>query len=170
MIAASSALRFETVLLRQPAGLSFVVAHGKQEHLAGNELVAALLRFPIGDVEQVDQIASDLHVAAVAFDLRQAVDGLIDRRFQRLHVDARLCQQRGRCAVLLLQQGHQQMHRLHHLVVVADSQALCVGQRLLKLGGQFVLSHGECPCQLVRWLRSGGMFPVFKTAKSLCSE
>ena len=73
------------------------------------------------------------------------LDGLIERRLQCLHVDAGLRQQRRRRAGLLLQQGEQQVRRRDHLVVVPDGQALRIRQRLLELGGQLVLSHGEFP-------------------------
>ena len=38
-----------------------------------------------------------------------------------------------------------QSRPLDHLVVVTDGQALGIGERLLELGGQFVLSHVELP-------------------------
>jgi hypothetical protein len=50
----------QAVLLRQPPGLALVLGQGEQEHLAGDELVAALLRFLVGQVEQVGQVAADL--------------------------------------------------------------------------------------------------------------
>jgi hypothetical protein len=61
----------QAVLLRQPPGLALVLGQGEQEHLAGDELVAALLRFLVGQVEQVGEVAADGDVAAVAGDLRQ---------------------------------------------------------------------------------------------------
>ena len=50
---------------------------GKQEQLGGDELVAALLRFLVGEVEQVGELARDVDFAARALDLRQAVDRLL---------------------------------------------------------------------------------------------
>jgi hypothetical protein len=35
------------------------------------------------------------------------------------------------------------VRRFDHLLVVADGQALRIGQRLLELGGQFVETHAE---------------------------
>ena len=135
----------EAVLLRQTARFAFVIAHSKQEHLAGDELIAALLRFLVGKVEQVGQIAANRHLAAVPFDRGQAINRLIERRLERLHINAGLCQKRSRTAIILLQQGEQQVLRLDHLVVVTDRQALCIGQSLLKFGGKFVEAHEGSP-------------------------
>ena len=44
-----------TVLLEQPSGLALVLGQGEQEQLGGDELVAALLGFLVGQVEQVRQ-------------------------------------------------------------------------------------------------------------------
>ena len=135
----------EAVLLRQTARFAFVIAHSKQEHLAGDELIAALLRFLVGKVEQVGQIAANRHLAAVPFDRGQAINRLIERRLERLHIHPGLRQQRSRTAIVLLQQGEQQVLRLDHLVVVTDRQALCIGQSLLKFGGKFVEAHEGSP-------------------------
>jgi hypothetical protein len=129
------------VLLGQASALALVVAQREQEHLRSDELVAAFLRFLVGDVEQVAQIAANLHLAAVSFDFRQAGDRLRERRLQRRHVDAGTRQQRRGGAVVLLQQGEQQVLWLDQLVVVADRQTLGIGQRLLELGRQFVETH-----------------------------
>ena len=64
-IAVSSALRVSAVLLAQRGRSSpLSSASGEQEQLAGDELVAALLRFLVGDVEQLRQVARDVHLAA----------------------------------------------------------------------------------------------------------
>ena len=136
------------VLPGQAAGFTLVVADDEQEHLAGDELVTALLRFLVGEIEQVGQIATDLHLAVVAFDFRQALDRLIERGRERLHIGSRLGQQRRGRAVVLPEQGEQQVLRFDHRVVVADRQALGVGQGLLEFGCQFVESHG---CSLDGW-------------------
>ena len=104
-------------------------------HLAGDELVAALLRFLVGKIKQVGQIATDLHLTTMAFDLRQAIHRLIQRGLERLHIDTGLRQQRSRSPVVLLQEGQQQVLRLDHLIVVTNGQALSIGQSLLELGG-----------------------------------
>ena len=62
----------QAVLLGEAPGFALVLAQGEQEHFAGDELVAALLGFLVGQVEQVGQIAADGNLAAVTFDLGQA--------------------------------------------------------------------------------------------------
>ena len=75
-IAFSSALRVSAVLLEQAPGLALVVGQREQEQLGGDELVAALLRFLVGEVEQIVEVARDRDLAALPFDLGQAVDRL----------------------------------------------------------------------------------------------
>ncbi len=128
--------------LEQPAGLALVARQRQQEHLRGDELVAALLRFLVGEIEQVGEVTADRHLAAGAFHLRQAVDGRVQRLPQRRDIDAGTRQQRRGAAVVLVEQGQQQVLRLDHLVVVADGDALGVGDGLLELGGEFVEAHG----------------------------
>jgi hypothetical protein len=56
----------QAVLLGETAGFVLVFGQGEQEHLAGDELIAALLGFLVGQVEQVAEVATDGDVAAVA--------------------------------------------------------------------------------------------------------
>ena len=51
-------------LLEQPAGLAFVLDRREQEKLGGDELVAAFLRFLVGQIEQVRELARDVDFAA----------------------------------------------------------------------------------------------------------
>ena len=46
---------------------------GQHEQFRGNERVAALLRELVAQIEVAAQIAGDLHVAAAALNLRQAI-------------------------------------------------------------------------------------------------
>ena len=78
----------------------------------------------------------------MSLDLWQTSNGLTERSLECLHIGAGLRQQRCRAAIVLLQQGQQQMLRLDHLVVVTDGQALCIGQSLLEFGSKFVKTHG----------------------------
>ena len=130
------------MLLQQPPGLALVIAGREQKHLRGDELVAALLRGLVGQVEQVVQVAPDLDFSAVAFHLGQPFDGIVQRGLQRRDIAARARQQRSRPTVGVVDQGQQQMLRLDELVVAADCQTLRIGQRLLELGGEFVETHG----------------------------
>ena len=127
--------------LQQASGLALVLGQGEHEHLRGDELVAALLRRAIGQVQKVGQFARYLHFAALPFDLGQARDGALEAVAQARHVDPGAGKQRGRAAVLLRHQGAEQMHRFDVGVIVAHGQALRIGERLLKFGGEFVQTH-----------------------------
>jgi hypothetical protein len=131
----------EAVFFKQAAGLALVVGQRQQKHLAGDELVAALLGGLVGEVEQVAQVAPDRHLAAVALHLGQALEGLAEGGLQPGAIHAGPLQQRRGAAVVLVEQGQQQVLRLDELLVVADGQALGVGEGLLELGGEFVVAH-----------------------------
>ncbi len=135
-------LAVEAGFLQQTPGLALVLGQRQQEHFGGDELVAGLLRFLVGDVEQVGQVAADADLAAVAFDLGQAIQGLGQCRLQPADIGSGTCQQGRRAAVLLVEQGQQQVLRLDELLVVADRQALGVGDGLLEPGRKFVEAHG----------------------------
>ena len=122
-------------------GVALVVGEREQEQFAGDELVAALGGVLVGQVEQVAEFARGADLAALPFDLRQAGDRLVERGLERRHVDAGAGEQRGGAAVLLVKQAGQQVRRLDKAVVVAQRQALRVGERLLQLGGEFVETH-----------------------------
>ena len=128
-------------LLERLAERTTILDRRQHEQLAGDELIAALLRQLVGDVEQSAQIVRALHVAAMALDLRQAVDDVGEQRAQPVDVDPRLDQQRPHAAALGVEHGQQQVRRLDELVVAADRQRLGVGQRRLKSAGEFVLAH-----------------------------
>jgi hypothetical protein len=95
----------QAVLARQATGIGFIVQQRQQHDFAGQEPIAALLRLAIGQVQQADQFAPDLHVAAIARDFRQALEGAAQRVLQAAHVDAGALQQRTRAAIVLVQQA-----------------------------------------------------------------
>ena len=132
----------EAVLLQQPAGVALVVGQRQQEQFRGDELVAALGRFLVGEVEQVAELARDGDLAALALDLGQALDRLGERRLEPRHGDAGAGEQRRGAAVLLVEQRREQVLRLDEAVVVAERHALGIGERLLELGRELVETHG----------------------------
>src|SRR5207245_44266 len=67
------------VFLQQAAGLALVLGEREQKELRGDELVAALLRFLVGQIQQAVQLARDLHLPAVALHLRQTRHRLLGR-------------------------------------------------------------------------------------------
>ena len=143
-------LSLQTMLTRQAPGLPLVFAEGEQEHLAGDELVAALLRLLVGQVEQVGQITPHLHIATVPLDLGQPLQGLLQIPLEHRHIDTGPPQQRYRTSFFLVQERQQQMLRFDELLVVAVGEALRIRQCLLKFGGEFVESHENLLTQSVR--------------------
>ena len=76
------------MLLEQPAGITFVVQQSQQKQFTGNEFVAALGRFLVGEIEQIAQIARGRNFPALPFYFRQVLDGFFQRRFQTRNGDA----------------------------------------------------------------------------------
>ena len=148
------------MLLQQPAGLALVLGQGEQEHLGGDELVTPLLRFLVRDVEEVAKVARQRDLAGSAFHLRQPLDALSEGVTQRRDVDARSLQQRRGAAVLLLQQRQQEVRGLDERVVLAERQALGVGEGLLELGRELVEAHAGTP--FFRPFQYEGFPPGFK--------
>ena len=131
------------MLTRETPGLAFVVRDREQEHLARDERVVELLCFLVRLVQQAGQFAADLHVAVGALHLRQARDGIVQRRLQRLHMHAGTREQRARRAIVLGDERRQDVNRFDVLIVVTDGQTLRVGQCFLEFSGEFVDSHQE---------------------------
>ena len=107
-------------LLENPSAFALVARRREQEQLGGDVLVAALLRFLVGDVEQLRELARDVHFARGAFDLGQARDGVGKTLLQRSGIAAGLGDQADDAAVLLLEQRREQVLRLDVLVVAAQ--------------------------------------------------
>ena len=75
--------------------------------------------------------------------LGRSLDRRLERRLQPGHGDAGAGEQRCGPAVLLGEQRRQQVLRLDEAVVVAEREALGVGERLLELGRELVEAHGR---------------------------
>jgi hypothetical protein len=123
-------------------GLALVVHRRQQKQLTGDELVAALARFLVGQVEQVDEFLRRLDLAAGAFHLGQPVHRRLQGGHQRGQARARLLQDRPRRAALLVDERGEHMHRLDVGVVVAQGQALGFLDGRLEGRGQFIETHG----------------------------
>src|SRR5262249_17462988 len=141
------------VLLEKATGLALVVREREQEQLGGDELVAALLCLLVGEVEERVQLARDLNLTAMALDLGQSRDRLTHGVAKARNVDAGARKQRGAAPVVLREQRREHVQRLDELLVVADGDALGVGEGPLELGGELVQAHRRA---------SGGFAPVFK--------
>ncbi len=64
---------------------------------------------------------------------------------QRVHIHSGGRQQRPHAAALLVEQRQKQMNRFDIVVIAPDRERLGIGQRHLKLVGQFVHSHMAIP-------------------------
>src|SRR5205814_9551357 len=80
-------------LLEEAPDVALVARRGQQEELGGDVLVATLLGFLVGDVEQVRQIAAHQDLARLALHYRQARDGGGQVFFQNAGVAACLADQ-----------------------------------------------------------------------------
>ena len=131
--------------LQQLASVALVVEGREHEQLAGDELIAALLRQLVGDVEQAVQVVGDVDLAGRALDLRQPIELRAELRSAAVDVDARLDQERLRRCRPAVEQRRHHVRRLDELIVAADAQRLRVGQRLLEAAREFVHAHGLRP-------------------------
>jgi hypothetical protein len=113
-------------LFERLADRAAVLDRRQHEQLAGDELIAALLRQLVGDVQHPPQLVRNLHVPAVAFHLRQAIDEASQQRVKPVDVDTRLDEQRPHAAALGIEHRQQQMCRLDELVVTPDRKRLRV--------------------------------------------
>ena len=88
------------------AELALVLERRQHEQLAGDVLIAALLRELVGELKQPVQLVGDVHfAAALPSTLRQAVERLAELRAQQIDVGAGLVEQVAHRAALLVQQG-----------------------------------------------------------------
>jgi hypothetical protein len=128
-------------VLEQLACLAFVSRACQKEQFRSDVLVAALLRFLVGDVEEVVEVAREMDFARrAALDLRQPVERLREARLEGARIAARLADE-ARDPVLLLEERQQQVLGLDCLVVAADREALGLGDGLLQPRGEFVETH-----------------------------
>ncbi len=128
--------RFQQLARIPPVG-----GAGEEEQLGSDVPVATLLRVLVGDIEEIGQVARDVHLARRALHLGQPVDRLGQGLFQGIWIAAGLRDERSDTAVLLVQEGQQQMLGLDLLVVAPEREALGLGQGLLQLGRELVESH-----------------------------
>jgi len=91
------------------------------------------------------RVAPDLDLAVDSLHLRHPLQRRVDRGGQGPDGHSRALQQRAGPSIGLAQHRRQHVHGLDVLVIVARRNRLRVGERLLKLGGQAVLSHGTAP-------------------------
>ena len=104
---------FTNALAQQELAKLVVLVHCRQQHqLAGDELVALLLRQAISLIEQTRQILRHIHVAGRILDFRQLVELFAQRLTQAVDVKADLHQQRPDRTALLFKQRLHQVRRL----------------------------------------------------------
>ncbi len=126
---------------QQLAGTGVLIHGGQQHQLAGNELIALLLRQAIGLIQQARQLLRQADVAGRVADSGQTLQRLTQGGAQGGNIKADLHQQRLDRAVLLFNQRQQQVQRINLGVVAADRHGLGVGQGDLELAGHTVNAH-----------------------------
>jgi hypothetical protein len=139
-MAASSALRRQAVATHDAADVGLGVGQCQQEHLAGDELVAALGGFLVGLPAATAPGRARAARSARRPAPGQVADGGFHRRGQRRGVGAGAVEQAfgpsGCC-----QHRGQHVGRLDVGVVARHGQALGLGQGLLEGGGELVETH-----------------------------
>ncbi len=128
-------------LLEQRAELQLRVGSGEHEHLARDELVAALGRFLLGRLQQGAHLAPGLDLLS-ALHLRQPLHGVLERGLQLADVDSGAGEQ-GLRAVGLRQHRGEHVDGLDVRVLTCQRQALRFPERLLEGRRQLVDSHGS---------------------------
>src|SRR5207244_1100359 len=131
--------------LQDPSGLPLVRRGGQEEQLRGDVLVAALLRFLVGDVKELSEVARHHYLARGAFHLGQARNGVGKSLLESIRISARLADKPGHSPVLLAEESEQQVLGLDVLVVLAQRIALRLGEGLLQLGSELFETHGLDP-------------------------
>src|ERR1700681_4808094 len=125
-----------------------ILERRQHEQLARYELVTALLRQLVGDVEHAVQVVGDVYVPGGAFDPRQPFQQRQQSRAQLIDVRAGLQQQRTHRAAGAVQHRQHQVRGLEELVIAAQRERLRVGERLLEPAGELVHPHGVLPFKL----------------------
>ena len=128
------------VLCKAP-GLGTVVRESQQEHFGRNELVARLHRLLFSEVEEVDEVARNLNVAALTGHLRQPVDRFVHVARKALHVDAGTLEQAPARTLIVGEHGCKQMQGFHDLIVMGECKRLSRAERILELSRELVLTH-----------------------------
>ncbi len=118
----------------------------KHEQLAGDELIAALLRKLVGEVEQSRQLVADVDVAFLPADSSAGGRCCSFMRWRSAGTLTCACVSNGAVEppCWSSKRSHD-VHRFKHVVVAPDGQRLRVGQRLLETRREFVHPHGYAP-------------------------
>ncbi len=108
---------------------------------AGNELIAALLRQLIRNVQELVKVVAEQYLATRSLDLGDAIQRAGKIRAQLRYLGTGFLEERPRGAALLIEQRRHEMHGLDVLIVAADGERLGIGQCRLEFGRQLVHSH-----------------------------
>ena len=112
-----------------------VLERGEHEQLAGDELVAALLRELVRDVEQAVAGRSRRALRPASPSTRGSRSSSAPSSERSLLTSTPAFTSSGRTVPpWLIQQGEHHVGGLDELVVAADGQRLGIGQRLLEFG------------------------------------
>ena len=142
-------------LLEEPAGGAAVVDHGQQQMLDGDVLVLEALGLVLGLAEQPVEPAADVPTAGGRFG--ETIELLLDPASQPADVDIRLAENGNRQALVVVQEGKQQVLDVDLRVSRAAGVRLGCRQRLLGLFREPIDVHSLLPS----WLGSGVSWPLF---------
>src|SRR6185369_4925519 len=129
-----------------------LLARGDEEVLGGHVLVLQLLRLVLGAVDELHDAVREVGLGAVHLGHRAQL--VLEARRHAPDVGADLLEHRPGDAVLLLEEGEDEVLHVHRLVVAAPRLGLGALQRILRLHGQFLGSHGG-NVRVARGLASG---------------
>src|SRR6202012_5014434 len=108
--------------LEQAAELTPVIAGSKYKQLAGNELIAALLRQLVRHIKQFMEVVAEEYFAGRSLYFGNPIESPGKIRAQFRHLGAGLLQ-KGPCgAALLVEQCRHEMHGLDVLIVATHGQ------------------------------------------------
>jgi hypothetical protein len=122
---------------RFPGGIQ----KGQQQVLRAGEIVLEAVSFLLGLVENLRHLGGHGELGSIAVYLRLPREGLSDGAGKLPRVHANALEQRRHHAVLLLQQGEQEVLGIQGRVVERVRKGVRFLQGFLRLQGQFVISH-----------------------------
>ena len=160
-IAASSALRFRPCSLRRrPA--SPLSRPARQEHLAGDELVAAFCASLSVTLRRLARSRPTCTSPPCPSTFGRRSMAFCRGGAERTGIHPRALQQRLGAAIVLAKQCREQVQRLDELLIVAHRNALCIREGLLELGGELVEAHDRKSLSRSGLFRSGGCAKAFQ--------
>ncbi len=125
----------------QPSQLSLVGESRQDDGFAGDEFIPVFLRCLVSLIQKPAQLIGHGDVSAIALNLGQTLQDVIQSLAQCRQIKAGLRQQGPYRAAFLIKQTDHQVDRLNKIVVITQRQRLRIRQRGLQLACQLIHSH-----------------------------